>query len=117
MKDSGPDGLPPPESFSRCERSVDRSVPVPEPNLNSMASLRASSMMSSMLSSTLWMKQAEPCGYSYGFSGLVTVCVLGFQCQLHCAPFTPYWWYKPTLNQTGELNAPCWCRQSQLKSR
>ena len=50
MNDSGPEGLPPPESFSRCERSVDRSVPVPEPNLNSMASLRASSMMSSMLS-------------------------------------------------------------------
>ena len=34
------------------ERSVERSVPVPLPNLNSMASLRASSMMSSMLSST-----------------------------------------------------------------
>ena len=30
----------------------------------SIASLRASSMMSSMLSSTLWMKHAEPCGYS-----------------------------------------------------
>ena len=50
MNDSGPEGLPPPESFSRCDRSVDRSVPVPEPNLKSMASLRASSMMSSMLS-------------------------------------------------------------------
>ena len=50
MNESGPEGLPPPESFSRCERSVDRSVPVPEPNLKSMASLRASSMMSSMLS-------------------------------------------------------------------
>ena len=34
-----------------------RSVPVPEPNLNNIASLRASSMMSSMLSLTLWMKQ------------------------------------------------------------
>ena len=34
------------------ERSVLRSVPVPLPNLKSMASLRASSMMSSMLSST-----------------------------------------------------------------
>ena len=51
MNDSGPDGLPPPESFSRCERSVERSVPVPEPNLKSIASLRASSMMSSMSSS------------------------------------------------------------------
>ena len=26
------------------------------------------------------------------------------QCQLHFAPVTPYWWYRPTLNQTGELN-------------
>ena len=51
-------------AFRDAKRSVDRSVPVPEPNLNSMASLRASSMMSSMLSSTLWMKQAEACGYS-----------------------------------------------------
>ena len=33
--------------------------------------------MSSMLSSTLWMKQAEPCGYSYGFSGWTTSCVFG----------------------------------------
>jgi len=64
MNDSGPDGLPPPDSRSRCERSVDRSVPVPEPNLKSMASLRASSMMSSMLSPTLWMKQAEAWGNS-----------------------------------------------------
>ena len=52
MNESGPLGRPPPESFSRCERSVERSVPVPLPNLNSMASLRASSMMSSMLSAT-----------------------------------------------------------------
>ena len=64
MNDSGPDGFPPPESFSRCDRRLERSVPVPEPNLKSMASLRASSMMSSMLSCTLWMKQAEACGYS-----------------------------------------------------
>ena len=39
MKLTGPDGLPPPESFSWLERKVDRSVPVPEPNLKSMASL------------------------------------------------------------------------------
>ena len=66
MNDSGPEGFPPPESFSRCERSVERSVPVPEPNLKSMASLRASSMMSSMLSCTLWMKHAEACGILVG---------------------------------------------------
>ena len=70
-------GRPPPASFSRCERSVLRSVPVPEPNLKSMASLRASSMMSSMLSATCWMKHALPCGYSYGFSGWTTSCAVG----------------------------------------
>ena len=26
---------------------------------------------------------------------------------------TLYWWYRPTLNQTGELNAPYWLRHSQ----
>ncbi len=64
MNESGPLGRPPPDSFSRWERNVERSVPVPDPNLNSMASLRASSMMSSMSSRTLWMKQADPWGYS-----------------------------------------------------
>ena len=61
----GPLGRPPPLSFSRFERSGERSVPVPEPNLNSMASLCASRMMLSMLSSTDWMKQALHWGYSY----------------------------------------------------
>ena len=64
MKLTGPDGLPPPESFSRLERRVDRSVPVPEPNLKSIASLVASRMIPSMSSLTLWMKHAEACGYS-----------------------------------------------------
>ena len=39
------------------------------------------------------------------------------QCQLHIAPLMPYWWYRPTLNQTGELNDAYWCRQSQASSR
>ena len=64
MNESGPDGVPPPDSFSRELRMVDRSVPVPEPNLNNIASLVARRMMSSILSSTDWMKQAEPWGYS-----------------------------------------------------
>ena len=34
----GPDGRPPPESFSRLDRIGVRSVPVPEPYLKSMAS-------------------------------------------------------------------------------
>jgi len=46
-------------------RKVERSLPVPLPYLNSIASLVASRMMSSMVSSTDWMKQALPCGYSY----------------------------------------------------
>src|SRR5262245_35215721 len=117
MKDNGPEGRPPPDNRSRCERIVDKSVPVPEPNLNSMASLVASRMMSSMLSCTLWIKQADPCGNSYGFSGWYASPRSSLQCQLHLSPRTPYWWNKPTLNHTGELNDPCWCRQSQVSSR
>ena len=56
--------MPPPESFSRELRIVERSVPVPEPNLNNIASLVARRMMSSMLSSTDWMKQADAWGNS-----------------------------------------------------
>ena len=62
MKLTGPEGRPPPESFSLELRRLDRSVPVPEPNLKSIASLCASRMMLSMSSLTLWMKQAEPWG-------------------------------------------------------
>jgi len=91
MNERGPEGLPPPASFSRWLRRVERSVPVPEPNLKSIASLRARSMMSSMLSCTLWMKQAEPWGYSYGFSGWTTSWVAWSHRQLHAAPLTPYW--------------------------
>src|SRR5438552_18267200 len=63
--DNGPLGRPPPESFSRELRSVERSAPVPLPYLKSIASDRANSMMSSIRSPTDWMKQAEHCGYSY----------------------------------------------------
>ena len=48
----GPLGRPPPLSFSLLERNGERSVPVPEPNLKSIASLLAKCMMDSMLSST-----------------------------------------------------------------
>src|SRR6266850_6652197 len=63
--ESGPLGRPPPLSFSLLERNGERSVPVPEPNLNSIASLLANCMMDSMLSSTDWMKHALHWGYSY----------------------------------------------------
>jgi hypothetical protein len=52
MKLIGPDGRPPPESFSRKDRRVDRSVPVPDPNLNRIASLVASAMIEAMSSRT-----------------------------------------------------------------
>ena len=49
------------------------------------------------------MKQAEPCGYSYGFSGCSTVSVSGSQCQLHCAPLTPYWWIQADVEPDGRI--------------
>ncbi len=53
------------ELFARADGATTRSVPVPQPYLKSIASLIARRMMSSILSSTHWMKQALPCGYSY----------------------------------------------------
>ena len=63
--ESGPLGRPPPLSFSFVLRSEERSVPVPLPNLNSIASECARCMIDSIVSSTLWMKHALHCGYSY----------------------------------------------------
>ena len=62
MKLRGPEGVPPPESLSRLLRSVLKSVPVPDPYLNNIASVPARRMMSSMVSFTDWMKQAEAWG-------------------------------------------------------
>ena len=56
---------------------VERFEPVPEPNLNSMPSVLARPRIDSIVSCTELMKQAE-----------------------HCGCFS-----KPTLNQTGLLNA------------
>src|SRR5258708_12527557 len=77
MKLTGPEAIPPPESVSLLPRKVEKFVPVPEPHLNSMPSVRVSPMMDSMLSCTELMKHAEHCG-------------------LGCTP---------TLNHTGELKA------------
>ena len=63
--------------FSRLERRVERLEPAPEPNLKSIASVLARSMIEAIVSWTELMKQAEHCG---------------------CAS-------TPTLNQTGELKA------------
>src|SRR5499427_2786342 len=80
MNDTGPDAVPPPASSSRDERIGDRLVPVPDPNLKSMPSVRARVRIESIVSCTELMKQAE-----------------------HCGAFS-----KPQLNHTGLLNAAFW---------
>src|SRR3954467_15704270 len=77
MNDTGPDAVPPPARSSFDERMLERLEPVPEPYLNSIPSVLASVRIDSIVSWTELMKQAE-----------------------HCGAFS-----KPTLNQTGELNA------------
>src|SRR3954462_5943768 len=77
MKDTGPDAVPPPASTSRDDRIADRFDPVPDPNLKSMPSVRASVRMESIVSWTELMKHAE-----------------------HCGAFS-----KPQLNHTGLLKA------------
>src|SRR5262245_3473172 len=77
MNDTGPDAMPPPDTFPREERIGDRMLPVPEPHLNSMPSVLARSRMDDIVSSTELMKHAEHCGFAS----------------------------MPQLNQTGELNA------------
>src|SRR6516165_10304690 len=77
MNDTGPDAVPPPASSSLEDRMLERFDPVPDPNLNSIPSVFARPRIESIVSWTELMKQAE-----------------------HCGAFS-----KPTLNQTGELNA------------
>jgi hypothetical protein len=77
MNDTGPEAVPPPASSSRAERIGERLVPVPEPNLNNIPSVRASDRIESIVSWTELMKQAE-----------------------HCGAFS-----KPQLNHTGLLKA------------
>src|SRR5262245_56453271 len=62
MKETGPDAVPPPASFSFAERMRERLTPDPEPPLNMMPSLRYQPRIDSMVSSTDRMKQAEHCG-------------------------------------------------------
>src|SRR6267143_3971869 len=88
MNDTGPDAVPPPASSSLDDRIGDRFVPVPDPNLNSIPSVRASVRIESIVSCTELMKQAE-----------------------HCGAFS-----KPQLNQTGLLNAAFWCTRMCLRS-
>src|SRR3977135_3888942 len=62
MNDTGPDAVPPPASSSFDDRIGDRLVPVPDPNLNSIPSVRASVRIESIVSCTELMKHAEHCG-------------------------------------------------------
>ncbi len=87
MKETGPEAVPPPESFSRLERRLEKFVPVPEPYLKSMPSVFARSRMDSMLSETQLIKQAEHWGRAS----------------------------MPTLNQTGELKAIFWWTSKMQK--
>src|SRR5216110_2293903 len=93
MNDTGPEAVPPPASSSRDERMADRFVPVPDPNLNSMPSVRASVRIESIVSWTELMKHAE-----------------------HWGAFS-----NPQLNHTGLLNAAFWytrrCLSSSLNAR
>src|SRR2546427_2359578 len=88
MKLTGPDAVPPPDIFSLDERMGDRFEPAPEPNLNSMASVLARSMIEIIESWTELMKHAE----HWGFSST------------------------PTLNQTGELKAIFWWTRRWVSS-
>ncbi len=80
MKLTGPEAVPPPDIRSRDDRIGLRFEPAPEPNLNSIASVLARSMMLLIESWTELMKQAEHCGRAS----------------------------IPTLNQTGELKLIFW---------
>src|SRR5207249_10090854 len=88
MNDTGPDAVPPPASSSFDDLMGDRFVPVPDPNLNSIPSVRASVRIESIVSWTELMKHAE-----------------------HCGAFS-----KPQLNQTGLLNAAFWYTRMCFRS-
>src|ERR1700675_1623586 len=94
MKLTGPEAIPPPERVSLLPRKLEKFVPVPDPHLKSMPSVRVRPMMDSMVSLTELMKHAEHWGFS-------------------CTP---------TLNHTGELKAifcstSRWVSSSRKESR
>jgi hypothetical protein len=88
MKLTGPEASPPLERCSFEERMLERLIPEPEPPRKIIPSLVFQPRIDSIVSSTLRMKQAEHCGCSS----------------------------KPTLNQTGELNAAAWWRRMWVSS-
>src|SRR5207245_142935 len=88
MNETGPEAYPPLDSCSLEERSLERLMPEPEPPRKTLPSLVIQSRIESIESSTERMKHAEHCGFSS----------------------------KPTLNQTGELNATIWCSSRCVSS-
>src|SRR5829696_4330483 len=88
MNDTGPDAVPPLDSGSIDPRMLERLIPEPEPPRKILPSLVFQSRIDSIVSSTERMKQALHCGFSS----------------------------KPTLNQTGELNAASWCSRMYVSS-
>src|SRR6185503_8620355 len=88
MKETGPEAVPPLASGSIEPRMFDRLMPEPEPPRKMRPSRVFQSRIDSIVSSTDKMKQAEHCGDSS----------------------------KPTLNQTGELNAAIWCSRMCVSS-
>src|ERR1043166_8403790 len=88
MKETGPEAVPPLDSGSIDPRMLDRLIPEPEPPRKIRPSRVFQSRIDSIVSCTERMKQAEHCGCSS----------------------------KPTLNQTGELNAASWWSRMNLSS-
>ena len=119
MKLSGPLAVPPPESCSVDDRSVERFVPVPDPHLKSMPSVFAKVRMESSESFTELMKHAEHCGRVYPVTPNSTWLVAEFQCQLRASELGSMRSH-PTLNHTGELKAAYWrsskCASSSWKA-
>src|SRR3954468_11992705 len=88
MNETGPEASPPLERCSFELRMFDRLIPDPEPPRKIIPSLVFQPRIDSIVSSTEKMKQALHCGFSS----------------------------KPTLNQTGELNAAIWLRRMWVSS-
>ncbi len=88
MNETGPLASPPLASGSIEPRMFERLIPEPEPPRKILPSLVFQSRIDSSWSSTDRMKQAEHCGHSS----------------------------KPTLNQTGELNAAIWLTRMWVSS-
>src|SRR2546429_5827917 len=88
MEETGPDASPPFESCYFHDRIFDRLTPDTEPPRKMIPSRRIQSRIASIESSIERMKQALHCGFSS----------------------------KPTLNQTGELNAAYWLTRSAFSS-